>query len=91
MRCRGRESGRAKNCIDDSIREVSESGEIVMMLSGSVYEVLAGDEIDSMLWLPAEDVLICETTTSYQGRTYIFYQIINTAERGEKVSARGLR
>ena len=63
----------AKNCIDDSIREVSESGEIVTMLSGSVYEVLAGDEIDSMLWLPAEDVLICETTTSYQGRTYIFY------------------
>lgn len=57
----------AKNCFDDSIRDVSQSGEVLVMLSGAVYEVMAGDEIDSALWLASDDVLICETSVPYQG------------------------
>lgn len=81
----------ARNCDDDSIQEVSESGEIIVMLSGQVFQVLAGDEVDSSLWLPAEDVLICETPVTVQGKTYVMYDIINTEESGEKVSATRLK
>ena len=81
----------AKNCDDDSIQEVSESGEIVIMISGHVYEVLAGDTVDAALWLPADDVLICETTLIYKGKAYLLYEIINPDESGEKVAARKLR
>lgn len=81
----------AKTCFEDSIQEVSQSGEILIMLSGQVYEVGAGDSIDSALWLAFDDVLICETPVNYQGKYYLFYEIINTDEKGEKVSARRLK
>lgn len=53
------------------------------MISGAVYEVLPGDNINSALWLPPEDVLICEAPIMYQGRAVMIYDIINT-EEGEK-------
>jgi hypothetical protein len=81
----------AKNCFDDSIRDVSQSGEVLVMLSGGVYEVLPGDEIDSALWLATDDVLICETSVPYKGKVYTIFEIINTDEQGEKVSARRLK
>ena len=81
----------ARKCLDDAISEVSDSGEILIMLSGGVYEVMAEDTIDSALWLPADSVLICERTFTYQGKITLLYEIINTDERGEKVSARLLR
>jgi len=81
----------AANCDEDSISEVSESGEIITMLSGQIYEVLPGDEVDSALWLSAEDVLICQRSIKQQSKTYIFYEIINTDEDGEKIGARRLR
>jgi hypothetical protein len=84
-------AAQARSCLDDSISEVSDSGEILIMLSGGVYEVIAGDTIDSALWLTADTVLICERPFTYQGKTYLVYEIINTDERGEKVSARRLR
>jgi hypothetical protein len=80
----------ALDCEEDTIREQADSGKLLVMMSGHVYEVLAGDEIDSMLWLPAEDVLICEKPFAYQGTTYLFYQVINKDE-GESVDARLLR
>ena len=49
----------AQSCEKDSLETVGRSGEILVMLSGAVYEVLAGDTIDSALWLPPSDVLIC--------------------------------
>ena len=70
------QQGYAKNCRDDSIRSVSSDGQILVMLSGSVYEVDQIDRIDSALWLAADDVLICDDN-----------EIINTDEQGEKVSA----
>lgn len=81
----------AKTCYDDSIQEVSESGEIIVMLSGQIFEVDPGDRVDSALWLAAEDVLICETPVNYQGKVYMLYEIINTDESAEKVSAHRLK
>jgi hypothetical protein len=46
----------AKTCWDDSIESVSDDGDIVKMLSGSVWEIDDADQVDSQLWLPAEDV-----------------------------------
>lgn len=64
----------ARSCDDDSISSVSNDGSIIVMLSGAVYEVDAGDQVDTMLWLPAESVLVCGGT------------LINTDENGEKAS-----
>jgi hypothetical protein len=50
------------------------------MLSGAIYKVDAIDRVDSQLWLPTDDVLVCD-----DGR------IINTDEDGETVEAQRLR
>jgi hypothetical protein len=80
----------ARYCKDDTLQNKSEDGSILIMMSGAVYEVLAGDDIDSELWLPPEEVLICDAPVLYQGRTVMLYEIINTDE-GEKVGAQRLR
>jgi hypothetical protein len=85
----GREA-KARSCLDDTVKSKSDDGSILVMMSGAVYEVLPGDNIDSALWLPPEDVLICEAPIAYQGRTVMTYEIINTDE-GEKVGAQRLR
>jgi len=84
-------SSYARNCDDDTLEGKSDSGEILIMMSGAVYQVLAGDEIDSALWLPPADVLICESVVNVGGKRYLVYEIINTDEHGEKVSATRLR
>jgi hypothetical protein len=76
--------------LDDTVQSKTDDGSILVMMSGAVYEVLPGDNIDSALWLAPEDVLICEAPISYQGRTVMTYDIINTDE-GEKVGAQRLR
>ena len=61
------------------------------MLSGSVWEIDDADQVDSQLWLPAEDVLICfEGSFQYKGKSLGLYTIINTDESGEKVGAQRL-
>ena len=85
------QSIQAASCERDTLTTVSSDGDILVMLSGAVYEVGGGDEIDSMLWLPPESVLICEKAVTYQGKTIILTEIINLDERGEKVSATRLR
>lgn len=61
-------------------------GTYLIMQSGAVYEVFAGDNIDSALWLPTEDVMVCSRTITYQGRLVLVYDIINKDEN-EKVTA----
>jgi hypothetical protein len=81
---------KSRSCMDDTVKSKSDDGSILVMMSGAVYEVLPGDNIDSALWLPPEDVLICEAPMLYQGRTVMIYDIIDT-DQGEKVGARRLR
>ena len=66
----------AQSCDDDSIDTVSSDGEIIKMFSGAVFRVAPSDQLDTALWLPAEDVLICNDNT----------EIINTDESGERAS-----
>jgi len=60
------------------------------MQSGSVFEVLPGDTIDSALWLPISSVTICERTMTLKGKQIFYYDIINHDDR-EKVSATKLK
>ena len=83
-------TGSAWGCDDDTIRDVADDGRILVMQSGAVFEVLAGDEIDSALWLPISDVVICSKAISYQARRYVIYEIINTDDH-ERVSAMRVR
>jgi hypothetical protein len=53
---------------------VSDDGEIVKLEDGSVWEVDAGDTVDSALWLPATEIIACDG------------KLINTDDN-EKVSA----
>lgn len=71
--------GLAQACEDESIESVSSDGEIIIMISGAVYRVDLADQVDTALWLPADDVLVCDS------------QIINKDENGEKASVVRLR
>jgi len=41
------------------IESVSNDGEIVKLEDGSVWQIDAGDTVDTMLWLPTTDVISC--------------------------------
>jgi outer membrane biosynthesis protein TonB len=73
----------AKSCDDDSLESVSDDGSILKMFSGQVFEIEAGDTIDTALWLPVDDVIVCEIGESA-------FEIINTDENREKASAKRL-
>jgi len=60
------------------VDSVSDDGEIVKLEDGSVWEVDAGDTVDSMLWLPTTTVLACP------------HKLINT-EDNETVGATRLK
>lgn len=68
------------SCESESIKSKSEDGRILVMLDGSVWEVDEADRVDSALWLPTDDVLICDDDT-----------IINTDENAEKVDAKRIK
>jgi len=58
----------AAQCSEDPIKSVTSDGEIIVMLSGAIFEVMAGDTIDSALWLPISDVMICERAMTSRGK-----------------------
>jgi len=70
----------AQSCDDDSIRSVSSDGAIIVMNSGGVFRVSPSDQVDTALWLSADDVLICGDS-----------EIVNTDENGERASVVRLR
>lgn len=70
----------AESCEEDSIQTVSSDGGILIMTSGAVYKVDDVDQVDTQLWLPTDDVLICDDE-----------EIINKDESGEKATVRKIR
>lgn len=61
------------------ISSVSNGGEIIVLEDGSVWQVDSIDTIDTMLWLPTENVIVCDEIT-----------MINT-DNGEKVGVTRLK
>jgi hypothetical protein len=60
------------------VESVTDDGEIVKLEDGSIWEVSAGDTVDSALWLPTTEIIVCD------GR------LINTDDN-EKVDATRIR
>ncbi|MDR3453785.1 MAG: hypothetical protein P4L96_13465 [Rhodoferax sp.] len=60
------------------VESVSAGGEIVKLEDGSIWEVDAVDRIDSSLWLPTTEIVVCDDT------------LINTDDN-ETVSATRIR
>jgi hypothetical protein len=82
----GSGSAQDSGCVEDSLKS-NNNGEFLMMLSGNLFETLAGDSITAALWLPISSMTICGPRNfTHKGKNYSFYQIINTDD-GEKVSA----
>ena len=79
-------SADAQSCSDDMLEKVRTSGQILTMISGAIFEVPPGDEIDSSLWLPLSSAVICACSfMSQDGRTLSYY------DEGEKVGASRVR
>lgn len=74
------------NCERDSLSDVSASGAILEMLSGQIYRVDDADQVDSALWLAADDVLICTELVAVKSKSVLVYTIMNKDENGEEVS-----
>lgn len=70
----------AQSCDDDSISSVSADGSIIVTISGSVFQVDLVDQVSTMLWLPADNVLTCNDT-----------KMINVDEDGEHAAVVRLR
>jgi len=75
----GSSTGSKSGCVDGHwVQSVLSDGEIVKLEDSSLWQIDAFDNIDTMLWLPTEEVVVCEST------------LINT-DNGDKVTARRLR
>jgi hypothetical protein len=61
-------------------------GKVLILLDGSMWQVMGVDTVDSLLWLPVEDVIVIKAERPVGCYTYT---IINT-EEGEKVQAQYL-
>jgi hypothetical protein len=70
----------------DFIATKSDDGSVLKLGNKQVYVVDEVDRVDSKLWLPADDVIVDEDSSSC---THV--QIINTDEDGESVCAELLR
>ena len=80
----------ARTCTDDTLRNVSDMGRILVTMIGIVYQVVPGDNIDSMLWLPGESLTVCDDPMKYRGHTVMVYRVIDTDD-GTSVLAERLR
>lgn len=62
-------------------------GKILILLDGSLWQVMGTDTIDSSLWLPVDDVIVIKAERPI---ACYAYTITNTQEHGEKVQAQYL-
>jgi len=75
------------SCYEDTLMENKDSGQLLKTMMGSLFKVLPGDNIDSMLWLPITDLRICgPNLLTHKGKTYQLFDIINKDDN-EKVTA----
>ena len=46
-------------CIEDTLKKNIERGRYLLTTSGKLYDVLAGDNFNAMLWLSYSNLVIC--------------------------------
>jgi hypothetical protein len=67
------------DCETDYIKSKASDGSVLILGSGSVWEIDSIDRIDSALWLPMDDVIVCDDDS------------IIHKDDGEKVGAKQVR
>jgi hypothetical protein len=80
-----------RRCYNDTISKVATSGNIITTVSGHIYEIEDFDTFETQLWLPTEELLICEISDIRQSRVITIYDIINMEQGGEKIWANRLK
>ena len=74
-------------CVGTTLKSNIDRGRQLLTTSGELYDVLAGDNFDAMLWLPLSSLQVCgPRNLTYQGKSYQLYKVINTDD-GESVDA----
>jgi hypothetical protein len=74
-------------CVDATLKNNIDRGRHLLTTSGELYDVLAGDNFDAMLWLPMSSLQVCgPRNLTYNGKAYQLYKVINTDD-GESVDA----
>lgn len=68
--------------------EVLGDGAVVKMLDGKVFEIDEIDRIDTALWLPPEEAVVCWKKFQYGGQIITLHTI---RADGDKVDARRIR
>jgi len=75
------------DCFKDTLKKNIERGRYLLTTSGVMYDVLAGDNFDSMFWISFSDLYICGPNEfEHNGKIYKLYEIINIDD-GEKITA----
>jgi hypothetical protein len=75
-------------CNTDVIRVMAADGQILITESGQMYHVLAGDDFYSAVWLPTEEIIVCDDdVVRFDDGSRTIYAIINKDENSEHVSA----
>jgi hypothetical protein len=76
------------SCNTDVIEVVGADGQILITVSGHMYHVLPGDDFYSAVWLPTEEIIVCDDDVVRSDDGYrAIYAIINKNENSEHVSA----
>lgn len=50
-------------CENDFITNKSSDGSVLFLSSGTSWEVDSVDRVNSVLWLPSDDVILCDDST----------------------------
>ena len=77
----------AMTCDKDTLKDVYGSGAVLETISGHIYKVFDGDEMDAELWSTGDDVLICIHSITSEGQQHVYYEFLNKDEDGEEVDA----
>lgn len=64
------------NCWEDSLDQVD--GDILVMDSEAVYQVIPENEMISVFWLPPARMTICDSIADVGGTLLTYYQILNS-------------
>jgi hypothetical protein len=63
------------DCWEDSLKQVD--GDILVMGSEAVYQVVPEDEMTSVFWLPPAHITVCDSIVDVGGIAMLYYQLRN--------------
>lgn len=71
----------ADECYSDIISAVALDGKIIKTIGGKLFKVEDMYTVETMVWVPSEDIVYCRRSAYFQGQAYEFFQITNKRGR----------